>query len=756
MQAGTRGLQGFKGDKGDPGNDYEPMIGNVETLDPALPATVSTNIDEEQNVVYFNFGIPQGIKGDTGDTNLVSFEIENGMLKAYDEQGNIYNLGMVAMEPRGEYSATTSYEKLNTVLYNDSTYMALKPSLGNPPTDTEYWQLIGGGLTREDIVDNLNSNDATKMLSAKQGKVIDAKLEGKISYFDTIATMKLGDLKEGNLVETKGYYTSGDGGGAKYEIVDDNTLTEDGAYIHELSNGLFARMIIENETINFRQLGAKPDDNTFDNKNYLLKYQTICNTLGKQIKLIIPSGTWYFSPTHLSRVGGFNIEGIGSSSTTRTFINTKIVAIDDQDYVWKFGGASDMGTTTLPYNSSNTMNRLKSLTFESASHTITYGCLVLEYSCYGFYDEIFFNNIVGTGLYIRSCWENYFGIMSFRGIQDFSTPCMRLAPIRLITDVSANISATRFDKLMFENTAGDLIKSDLTSEFVHCQIGEINVEYTYNRRTGETLNTITDETDYSDFTPMFLINGNGDSITIDTINWTGTSSIYRYAITASGNYFFKSLFNSIGGGTTQAYRFSYNIGKISSRTLIQILTAISPYPDGFIFYVGSYVETAASDAGEIAYSRFDCKNIGQIDIGSIRTKVRYGVRAVMENAIELYKYGFQGSISTDDDSWSKTKLVVERYGNNQINLKMNYPFPYDESKSSHWILRIKTTGTGAYYFTLRGFHNESQVNQTYSASGLSANTWITIPITMNYDFGSQIIIIQPNCKFDTLTYVSWE
>ena len=91
MQAGTRGLQGIQGEKGDPGNDYTPMIGNVETLDPALPATVSTNIDEEQNVVYFNFGIPHGYKGDkgdTGDTAFTTFDVVEGKLVAYYSSGD--------------------------------------------------------------------------------------------------------------------------------------------------------------------------------------------------------------------------------------------------------------------------------------------------------------------------------------------------------------------------------------------------------------------------------------------------------------------------------------------------------------------------------------------------------------------------------------------------------------------------------------------------------------------------------------------
>ena len=67
-------------------------------------------------------------------------------------------LGTVAMEPKGEYSAEAYYEKLNTVLYNDSTYMAIKPSHNILPTDTEYWQLIGGGVTKEYLEEKLDND----------------------------------------------------------------------------------------------------------------------------------------------------------------------------------------------------------------------------------------------------------------------------------------------------------------------------------------------------------------------------------------------------------------------------------------------------------------------------------------------------------------------------------------------------------------------------------------------------------------------
>ena len=101
-------------------------------------------------------------------------------------------LGIVAMEPKGEYSAEAYYEKLNTVLYNDSTYMAIKPSHNILPTDTEYWQLIGGGAKKEEIV----------------------------QVFDTVADMKLADLKDGMTVQTLGYYEANDGGNGKPSIIE--------------------------------------------------------------------------------------------------------------------------------------------------------------------------------------------------------------------------------------------------------------------------------------------------------------------------------------------------------------------------------------------------------------------------------------------------------------------------------------------------------------------------------------------------------
>lgn len=90
-------------------------------------------------------------------------------------------LGTVAMEPKGEYNSSTYYEKLNTVLYNGSTYMAKQPSQGITPSNTDYWQFVAGGVKEEDIVDNLNSTATNKPLSANQGKNLNDKINGEIN-----------------------------------------------------------------------------------------------------------------------------------------------------------------------------------------------------------------------------------------------------------------------------------------------------------------------------------------------------------------------------------------------------------------------------------------------------------------------------------------------------------------------------------------------------------------------------------------------
>ena len=84
-------MQGIQGPPVADGNDYDVQIGNTTTLPPGSDATASTNKDEELNILYLNLGIPQGVKGDTGEsgyTYFTTFNVIDGKLVAYYSREN--------------------------------------------------------------------------------------------------------------------------------------------------------------------------------------------------------------------------------------------------------------------------------------------------------------------------------------------------------------------------------------------------------------------------------------------------------------------------------------------------------------------------------------------------------------------------------------------------------------------------------------------------------------------------------------------
>lgn len=109
-------------------------------------------------------------------------------------------------------------------------------------------------INKSDIIDNLDSSDNNKVLSAKQGKVLgdvvtvlNTNINKKIYYFNTVADMKANeDLVAGDTCQTLGYHSVNDGGAGLYQIINDNTLVDDRINVHELANHLKAKLITFN------------------------------------------------------------------------------------------------------------------------------------------------------------------------------------------------------------------------------------------------------------------------------------------------------------------------------------------------------------------------------------------------------------------------------------------------------------------------------------------------------------------------------
>ena len=148
----------------------------------------------------------------------------------------IINLGPVGFNPTGNYDNTHKYERLDVVYYEGSSYVALQESIGQLPTNTEYWDCIAVGYLKQNT-------------------------------YDSVAKMKADDtLKAGMYAQTVGYYSANDGGASTYKIraktnddvIDEATIIE----MNDSSNNLIAELILTNN-VNVEQFGAY-GDNTHD------------------------------------------------------------------------------------------------------------------------------------------------------------------------------------------------------------------------------------------------------------------------------------------------------------------------------------------------------------------------------------------------------------------------------------------------------------------------------------------------------------
>lgn len=128
------------------------------------------------------------------------------------------------------------YDKHTIVLSQEqNTYLSLRDvPAGVKLTDKRYWFEIG---------------------------YYDAKLLLYPTTYTTVSDMKAAAIKDGQtIVRTLGYYTVNDGGGADYYITN---IEPDGIY-ETLDNGLYAKLIIEDDTVNIKQVGAVGDGLTDD------------------------------------------------------------------------------------------------------------------------------------------------------------------------------------------------------------------------------------------------------------------------------------------------------------------------------------------------------------------------------------------------------------------------------------------------------------------------------------------------------------
>ena len=196
------------------------------------------------------------------------------------------------------------------VTYDGSSYVALTDSIGQSPTDNEYWQLVAEGS----------------------------------KIYQSVAEMKADtNLKEGMAVSTLGYYEAGDGGEATYSVT--STESEEN-FQEELDNGLLANLIF-GKVLSPKQLGAYGDNLHDDSQSFKKLFELMSKKLFYDISIVsdynftytvnIPNGEYLLEQENIfENIGNmamFNTVVVGNCSklifnnfTGDAFNNNNLIA----------------------------------------------------------------------------------------------------------------------------------------------------------------------------------------------------------------------------------------------------------------------------------------------------------------------------------------------------------------------------------------------------------------------------------------------
>jgi beta-glucanase (GH16 family) len=95
------------------------------------------------------------------------------------------NIGKVKITPKGDYNNATQYEVLDVVTYNGSGYIAKSSTVGNVPTDTNFWQLLASkGATGASGTGGTGSSSAWSDITEKPTTVDEFGIEDAVKTND--------------------------------------------------------------------------------------------------------------------------------------------------------------------------------------------------------------------------------------------------------------------------------------------------------------------------------------------------------------------------------------------------------------------------------------------------------------------------------------------------------------------------------------------------------------------------------------------
>lgn len=235
-----------------------------------------------------------------------------------------------------------------------------------------------------DVQDEINNKLNEMVQDGTLQEIISAYLNSKAIFgFDNVESMKNAtNLIDGSYAKTLGYYSINDGGGALYKIIDDKTLQEDSGSLHALKNGLYAKLIDE-DNVNIKKFGAY-GNNINDDSQAFINIINYCNQNNKNIYL--PIGEYKIT-TDLPKLNT-GITLLGDEKTGTSIKKSTIYDYRTNTTNYLISYQNPLSNQGLGYG-----NFVKNIGFWQNSNDNSLKCLNVNSGCYnGTIENVSFRN----------------------------------------------------------------------------------------------------------------------------------------------------------------------------------------------------------------------------------------------------------------------------------------------------------------------------------------------------------------------------
>ena len=295
-----------------------------------------------------------------------------------------------------------------TLYYGPSIAIVRRPVFGGKITPSAKYQEFDDSKTKLGVTNTQSAIEA--IVTGELG------IDTKTTHFKTIDVLKQQtNLQVGQLVQTSGYRTENDGGGATYIITSNYYKDDDGGSVHVLKNNLRAEIVLSRgEDINLKCFGFYGDEIHDDTPAFKVAFNYCKEIKGGTVRW---QGIAAITETLVIDSHYINLQGYGYGSTLKAVGKMQsVVAVTYEDHAtteemqqvlignFRINGSNTSVNGLIVDNNLSVFNCI----IENIHITNTTGYGLLAYSC------------KNTQFNLISTYNTYGGIMVYDAVTNTS------------------------------------------------------------------------------------------------------------------------------------------------------------------------------------------------------------------------------------------------------------------------------------------------------------------------------------------------